>query len=299
MIIYSTNKKIWEDSFILNHKLIMTKFDDKVFTDHLSFRDKIVMYKSLFNSKNNNIFCNFEDVNHHKFHYFKPISRFDNIISFQDFGKNCFYYTIGAEHILNNNFIDLRNAKLNKSKNDSNKITIGWICSNQSKLEKYWNLIKSFQIDVKLYGHFSIPIKKTVTHLDDQRNWIHSAQNIINKMDAHICIENTNAVGYFSAIPAYAIFSGTVPIIVGDNLIHRKIFNKNCYVEYDKNLSKKKLTKIVSKCSEFINNSKFKELFTDSYLEYLDFLKKANFLFEKDIKISKKFRQLIIRIDND
>lgn len=299
MIIYSLNKELWRNSFIFNNKLIHSKFDDKVFTDHLSLRDKIVMYKSLFNSSSSNIFCNYEDYNHRKFNYYKPISKFDNIISFQDYGKNCFYYTIGDEHILNNNYVDLRDSKFQKKKDDTNEISIGWVCSNLGKLNRYWDLIKSFQVNVKFYGHFSIPIKKTVTQLDEQRNWIHSAQNVIHGMDAHICVENTNATGYFSAIPAYSIFSGTTPIIIGDNFIHRKIFNKNCYIEYDNNFSKKELIKIVDNCSEFINNCDYKELFTDLYLEYLDFLRKANFFNENDIKISKKFRQQIIRINDD
>lgn len=296
MIIYSNLDDVWEHSFVLKNKLTLAGINDKIFTDHLSLRQKITMYKSLLTPKSHNIMINYEDPSHASIKYFKPIKMFNNIISFQDCGDNCFYYTIGDEHILNKNFNDLRKEKLKREKKLKKEISVGWVSSNMAKLQKYWGFIKSLPLDVRNYGTYGIPVHKTVTDLDVQRNWMHSSQNQIHKMDAHICIENSNASGYFSAMPAYALFSGTVPIILGDNLIHRKIFSKDAYIEYNKTHSKLELTKLIQDCLVFINNSKYKDLFTNLYLEYMDFLKKANFLKPEDIKVSKKFRDKLIRI---
>ena len=291
MIIYSSLKDFWQNSFLRNEKLIDVDFDSKVFTDHMNIKQKIIMYKSLFFPKNKNIFCNFENMNHRKFSYYKPISKFDNIVSFTDYGTNSFYYNIGTEHILNKNYIDMRGKKINHK----NKLSIGWVCSNPTKLKKYSKEIKSFYPDTKFYGHFSAHIQKKENRYDELRNFIHSAQNYIHGMDAHICIENSNEEGFFSAMPAYAIFSGTAPIIMGDNFIHRKIFSENCYIEYNKNLSQIELAKKISKCSEFINSCDEKDFFTDLYTDYLYFLKNANFFERNHINESKKFRNKFIK----
>ena len=73
--------------------------------------------------------------------------------------------------------------------------------------------------------------------------------------------------------------SGVVPIIMGENLVHRKIFNHRSYVEaLDGSLSLGQLESSIASSQEYIAGCKYEDLFTPQFIEYLSFLRAADFL---------------------
>lgn len=293
MIIYSLQKEILLDSYLGREKLIKAPFDSKVFSDHLSWKHRAKMLFSLLKKNQLTICVNSEATVHSK-KYWRPFNLFDFVISHQRTDqKNCFYYSIGTEHILNNNFLDLRDTKRQTIQKDD-PIRLNWIVSNYNKVKQNIEKVQSLPIKTMLYGNYGRRIKITRTSDDNQRNFINSAQQTLTNYDAHISIENSNQDGYFSAMPIYSLLSGSVPIIMGSNIIHRTILNPKAYLEVtEAHFSLKEFETEIKKRQSFILTSNFEELFSAVFLEYLNFIKGADVFDFGDIKRSKGFRKAL------
>lgn len=295
MIIYSLQKEIWDNSFIGQEKLLELPFNCRVFTDHLSLKQRIKMLHCFVKKSDVTVCVNFE-ATEHSIRYLRPYRLFDYVVSHRDISTdNCFYYSIGVEHIVNKNFADLRKENIKKTNKD-NSINICWVTSNYKKVSQYNSFVFSLPIKVDLFGIYGKKLVVTDNNQDSQKKYIRSSQKNMQNYDAHISIENSNQNGYFSAMPFSSLLAGVVPIIIGENKIHRSVLNPNTYVEVeDKSLSKEDLNREVKNCKEFISESKYEELFTAEFFDYLSFVKEVSFFNRTNIRKSQEFRKKICK----
>ena len=295
MIIYSLQKEIWQDSFIGREKLVELPFNCRVFTDHLSLRHRLKMLHCFTKSSDITVCLNVEATLHSS-KYLRPYSFFDYVVSHKNTStENCFYYSIGVEHIANENFLDLRKVSSEKANKD-NSAKICWITSNYAKISQYNSFVFDLPVKVELFGQYGRKIVLTDNNQDSQKKWIRSSQKTMKNYDAHISIENSNQEGYFSAMPLYSLFSGVVPIVIGENKMHRTVLNPKSYVELnDKTLSREDLNKRVKNCKEFILYASYDDLFAPEFLDYLSFIKEANFFSRSNLKKSQEFRKKLCK----
>ena len=195
MIIYSLQKEIWQDSFIGREKLVELPFNCRVFTDHLSLRHRLKMLHCFTKSSDITVCLNVE-ATLHSIKYLRPYSLFDYVVSHKNIStENCFYYSIGVEHIVNNNFLDLRKVSSEKANKD-NSAKICWITSNYAKISQYNSFVFDLPIKVELFGQYGRRIVLTDNNQDFEKMDSFFSKTMKN-YDAHISIENSNQGGYF------------------------------------------------------------------------------------------------------
>ena len=295
MILYSKMGAVWRHSYILNNMLTVLPFAARVFTDHITYIQYLKMLSHIV--KRNDFLCSVNmEVVSHNLSYRKPFKSFDLNISYQKFDNNGLYFTIGFEHLLNKNFKDMRGKNIHQEKfSSSHNPSIGWVSSNYAKIHSHIDHVRNVIGDITLFGQYGVFVPQTEFSLDAQRNWIHSSQNIISSLGAHICIENHDADGYFSAMPAYSILSGTAPIILGNNKIHRKIFSANSFID-DASLGTKPLHYEIQRVSEWINSARYDELFTPLFSDYCDFITSCDIMSSEAQRKSQLFRDRIVKL---
>ena len=97
-------------------------------------------------------------------------------------------------------------------------------------------------------------------------------------------------------MPLYSLFSGVVPIVIGENKMHRTVLNPKSYVELnDKTLSREDLNKRVKIVRSLYYMQAIDDLFAPEFLDYLSFIKEANFFSRSNLKKSQEFRKNYVK----
>jgi hypothetical protein len=240
----------------------------KYFPDHIIIGDYISkkdINQILNIVKNKNIFYNMESF-HNNYKYYRPKLILDNVISFD--GSKSFFYPLLVDFIKSFKY-DLISPSDNK-----NSCTC-MIASNLKKINKYKNVIESYP-ECKIYGKFH---SETLSFKSDNpyESFHRSAILTTSKHISALAIENSFQNGYFSEKIIIPLLSRTVPIFIGNKSIEGFI-NKKYFIYHDEliYLNNDQRTNMILKVYEnlqLVNSINL--LFTDTFIDYLNFLDNA------------------------
>ena len=258
MIIYGKHQSQLNKSFLIRKFKSSTKYwDYKLYSDHLSKKDYFSLIKSL--SSNKKIIYFSLESNQHSWKYLRP-NKCDFRIS--HLGKNSLYYNLLVNELLSDYFTEL---KENYSKDNS----ILFISSNFNKISKLFKYKSKIKSKVKLFGLFGEEVPQKTD------NFYLNAQLLYSKYKSAICLENSEEFGYMQGSYVPVLMSKTVPIIINNIGLIKKILKPECFIPLDNHfkLDDIEFKNLIEEKLDFIFSNDINNCFTSIFQDYISFIK--------------------------
>ena len=259
MLLYGKHKFELEKSFLIKKFLSNNIYwNYRLFSDHLSKLDYLVLAKSLIKQKKI-IFYSLESTIH-SYKYFRPINC---SLRISHLGDKSLYFNILANEYLSGYFktFDKVDSKIDE--------TI-FISSNYKKINDFFKLKKDK--DIKLFGLYSTSVP------NETNDYYLNAQLLFSKYKSAICLENSSQNGYLQGSYIPVLLGKSVPIINTNPTILRKILNPKTYICIDDYLSlnNSQTKSLINEKLEFIRTNSVQNYFTNLFSDYLEFLVSMN-----------------------
>ena len=259
MLLYGKHKFELEKSFLIKKFLSNNIYwNYRLFSDHLSKLDYLVLAKSLIKQEKI-IFYSLESTIH-SYKYFRPINC---SLRISHLGDKSLYFNILANEYLSGYFktFDKVDSKIDE--------TI-FISSNYKKINDFFKLKKDK--DIKLFGLYSTSVP------NETNDYYLNAQLLFSKYKSAICLENSSQNGYLQGSYIPVLLGKSVPIINTNPTILRKILNPKTYICIDDYLSlnNSQTKSLINEKLEFIRTNSVQNYFTNLFSDYLEFLVSMN-----------------------
>lgn len=259
MLLYGIHKLELEKSFLIKKFLSNNIYwNYRLFSDHLSKLDYLVLAKSLIKQEKI-IFYSLESTIH-SYKYFRPINC---SLRISHLGDKSLYFNILANEYLSGYFktFDKVDSKIDE--------TI-FISSNYKKINDFFKLKKDK--DIKLFGLYSTSVP------NETNDYYLNAQLLFSKYKSAICLENSSQNGYLQGSYIPVLLGKSVPIINTNPTILRKILNPKTYICIDDYLSlnNSQTKSLINEKLEFIRTNSVQNYFTNLFSDYLEFLVSMN-----------------------
>lgn len=290
MIFYCNHEGVKKE---INYNFILNKFKEvnsfwnyKVFSDHIGFRDRLVMLNAI-RKKLPFIFYSLES-SIHGLKYWRPYPLSTFNISHKNLNKKkTLWYTAFAEEYLSLLQVNIKPAEQKSSK-------ILFISSNTNKIKEVEVKMGQEFKELDFYGIFSKNVLSTSFHAESWRNFHLDSNKIMANNEVTLALENSNEDGYIQGIWMRAIKAKSVPIIKASESVKKRVLDTRAFIEFDDfiKMTKSQREKKILKVKDFLYSDQ--QVLSSLILDYLSFMKEVDLSdFNKAIKKSQYFRDKV------
>lgn len=297
MIVYSKIFNSYTDHFLIQY-LRQNKWlwDYKFFFEHLSFRQYLILFKSLLNKKDKIAFVQLESLGH-SFRYYRPSAM--SKINFGFKGKNNFiYWTVFFDEVVRGPLYSKKCAY--KDRNNLIDKTV-FISGNVNKIIHLQNQYPELYKELDIYGVFHKPV--------DNKNYDDGfsatarqlrALDLTFQFQSSLNIENNQDEGYAQCSVIWPLRVMTPPILKSQPA-RKNFIREEFYIDFDdyiKMSKKERLVKINKVQDQLFTKSNYLTNLTEDYIQFFKdaFAPDKELDLKKIAKQSQLYREKFIKI---